>query len=213
MSVLQNQLLKWIAMTALAVLLLPGCAMFSSPGNSGTNTQVFDPPPPATTPENHLQIGDHIKVELTGPTGGSREKFSHISEQEVKDDGTISLEFIGAIPAAGRTPREVEKEITDKYVPAYYQYLTVNLTPSERYYYVGGQVNHPGRILYLGATTVSKAIQAAGDFTDYGNHKNVELTRVRGKVFKINCEALGEHPDFDLPVYPGDKIEVKKRIF
>ncbi len=71
----------------------------------------------------------------------------------------------------------------------------------------------PGRQIYVGQITVTKAITSAGDFADFANHKNVMLIRSNGQRFKLNCDAIlnGEAPD--PPVYPGDQIQVKKRSF
>ena len=64
-----------------------------------------------------------------------------------------------------------------------------------------------------GPVTVSKAITSAGDFTDFANHSKIWLIRANGDRFKLNLDAIlaGEQPD--PPVFPGDQIEVGRRIF
>lgn len=128
-------------------------------------------------------------------------------EERIKDDGTITLPLIGAVEAAGKTPGELQEVIHDLYVPSYYKDLIPG-TKQRRVYYVGGQVRQPGRQEYLGATTVTKAIQSAGDFTDFAARSHVELTRTDGKKFMVNCVKAATNPSLDLPVYPGDKIFV-----
>jgi hypothetical protein len=60
---------------------------------------------------------------------------------------------------------------------------------------------------------VTKAITSAGDFTDFANHKRVYLIRAGGQHFKLNCDKIlnGDAPD--PPVFPGDQIEVKRRLY
>jgi len=72
-------------------------------------------------------------------------------------------------------------------------------------------VRASGRQEYLGPTTVLKAIATAGDFTDFADRKNVILTRADGSQIAVDCIKAATDPALDLPVYPGDKIEVKIR--
>lgn len=136
-------------------------------------------------------------------------------EETIKEDGTITLPLIGAVKAAGKSAGELQKEIHDRYVPKYYNAnLTVTVKSQMRVYYVGGQVKAPGRQEYIGTTTVTKAIQSAGDFTDFAKRTAVELTRAGSKKpIKINCKKAQQDPSKDLPVYPGDKIHVPQRIW
>ena len=133
-------------------------------------------------------------------------------EERIKDDGTITLPLIGAVEAVGKTPDELQNEISDLYVPRYYKSLAPGGKP-RRVYYVGGQVRSPGRQEYIGTTTVTKAIQSASDFTDFANRKKVILTRADGKKYTVNCIKAAKDPALDLPVFPGDKIEVPERIW
>jgi protein involved in polysaccharide export with SLBB domain len=79
-------------------------------------------------------------------------------------------------------------------------------------FYVGGEVNKPGVFQYLGETTVTKAIQSAGDFTNFANRGKVWLIRASGERIKVNCNKALENPSLDLPVYPGDQIQVVRRL-
>jgi protein involved in polysaccharide export with SLBB domain len=83
----------------------------------------------------------------------------------------------------------------------------------EQFYFVGGQVKAPNRYPYAGPTTVTKAIQSAGDFTDFANKKKIKLTRPNGTSSIIDWFKAQEDPRLDLPVFPGDKIHVPQRIF
>ena len=71
----------------------------------------------------------------------------------------------------------------------------------------------PGRLIYAGPITVSKAITSAGDFTEYANRSKVWLVRSNGDRFKLNVNDILDGDQPDPPVYPGDQIEVTKRLF
>lgn len=161
-------------------------------------------PPSASDPQ--LAKGDNVRVTFSGTI-----EPIPPHEEQIKEDGTITLPLIGAIKAEGRTAGELQKEIHDKYVPDYYKRLTAIVTTDRRVYYVQGQVRASGRQEYIGPTTVLKAIASAGDFTDFANRKKVVLTRTDGKRLIVDCIKAAKDSVFDLPVFPGDKIEVPMR--
>ena len=185
---------------------LPGCGTHPPPKTAGstpsaTNANVQSP----------LRIGDKIRVELTGIP----DKIDPI-EQDIKDDGSITLPYIGRVIAAGKTSIESEKEISTNYVPTWYKHISVTVTPVARFFFVGGQVNNigpGGRILYTGPITVIGAIEAAGDFTPFADKKRVQITRVNGAIEHVNCVKAIKTPKLDLPIYPGDRIFVPLRKF
>jgi protein involved in polysaccharide export with SLBB domain len=152
--------------------------------------------------------GDVVTVDYSGTIQTIPENV-----QTVTEDGTITLPYIGAVRAAGLTSGELQNEIHDLYVPKYYVRLTVTVSSPQRVFYVGGEVKQPGRELYVGETTVTKAIQAAGDFTDFANRKKVKLIRNNGQIITVNCIKALQDPSLDPPVYPGDQIQVPRRIF
>jgi polysaccharide export outer membrane protein len=135
-------------------------------------------------------------------------------EDKIKEDGTITLMHNQTFVAANKTRAELEKEIRARYVPDWYKSFTVTVNSGQsRVYYVGGEVRSPGRQVYLGPISVTKAIQTAGDFTDFAKKTKVKLTRVDGRVQTVNCKkALGD-PRLDPEVYPGDKVTVPRRIW
>jgi polysaccharide export outer membrane protein len=114
--------------------------------------------------------------------------------------------------AAGKTVGKLQEELQALYVPDYYKSLSVVITTEERFVYVGGEVKNPGPHQYLPGMTVLKAIQSAGDFTEYGNRRNVTLTRASGRQETVNCSKAINDPKYDKLVYPDDRIHVKKRV-
>jgi len=200
----QKAFLKvWLLLPLLA-LLFAGCA-------TQDYTAVMAPPSEGDTngPAGaRLHVGDTITISFNGVP-----EPPITQEKSINDDGTISLSDIGIVKAAGRTTGELEQVIHDLYVPRIYLHLNVTVKAGDRVYYVRGEVKAPGRQVYVGQITVTKAITSAGDFTDFANPRNVILTRANGQRFKIDCKKIldGEMPDPG--VYPGDQIEVKRSRF
>lgn len=136
-------------------------------------------------------------------------------DQRVRDDGTITLLYNQAFHAVGKRTGDLEKEIHDFYVPRYFINLTVTvrISTDNRFYYVDGEVRVPSKYPYTASITVSKAIAAAGGFTDFANKTSVQLIRPNRKTQSVNYNKILTHPELDPQVFPEDRIHVKRRIF
>ncbi len=173
------------------------------------NSQAMIPPAAATNLDvAKLTVGDVVTITLSGLQDPLEPQ-----EKPINEDGSITLSDVGRIQAAGKTTGELEDYIHKLYVPAIYRHLnvTVKTTGDNRVYFVRGEVKSPGRLVYVGSLTVTRAITSAADFTDFANHKRVFLIRSNGQRFKLNCDKIlnGDAPD--PPVFPGDQIEDKRR--
>jgi len=153
-----------------------------------------------------FQVGDMVAVTFSGT---SENIPSH--EERIKEDGTITLFLIKSVQAAGKTPGELQRELQAEY-NKYYKTLVVTVRTYARVYYVGGEVKRPGTQEYLGQTSVTKAIQAAGDFTDFAKKSRIRVIRNDGTSLTVNFSKLIDDPSLDPPIYPGDKIHVPRRI-
>ncbi|MGA2748180.1 MAG: polysaccharide biosynthesis/export family protein [Verrucomicrobiota bacterium] len=199
---------------ALAVAaVLAGCGTDKRPAQRATPPGMQTQPPGANPMVvDPLRVGDKIRIALVGMPD-SKEP----TEQEVKDDGTVSVDFIGRIKAEGKTPGELQKEIQELLVPKYFTHLTVLVDTVARWIYVSGEITMSGmgggRVLYSGPITVTRAIAAAGDFSPFANKKHVRLTRVDKTVIIVNCKEALENPNLDPPVFPGDQIYVPRRFY
>ena len=131
-------------------------------------------------------------------------------EQAVADDGTITLPLLQErVKAAGKKVSELQDALRALYVPRYYHRMTVNIKRENRYYWVRGEVKRPGQLSYTGEMTVTKAISAAGDFTEYADRKNIQIIRGNGDKTKVTWKKAVENPiKYDLRVYPGDTVHV-----
>jgi protein involved in polysaccharide export with SLBB domain len=195
--------------TLLASIIFTGC---SSPTENIAFSDSRQPPPKtATLPAADVarfRVGDTVVVAFSGAPDSIADH-----EEAIKEDGNITLDLVGKIHALGKTTGQLQSEIQNDYVPTFYRRLTVTVKSSaDRVYYVGGEVRAPGPKEYLGDTTVTKAIQASGDFTDFAKHK-VWLNRADGQRIHVDCDAALKNPAEDPPVYPGDQIVVEKGIW
>lgn len=201
-----NLLKKLAGCFALAMALgwLTGCET-TNPGAFGPGGGTLPPPPVGDIGFN---VGDLVIVNFSGV-----EQPPQAHEERVKDDGTITLPLVGSLVAKGKTAGELQKEILAKYVPSLYTAsLNVTVKTQDRYFFVGGEVKGSSRFPWTDGMTLVKAIQTAGGFTDFAKRSKVRLTRLTGKTLIINYDRALEKPEFDVPVYPGDTINVPRKV-
>jgi polysaccharide export outer membrane protein len=190
-----------ICLGAVLLAFCIGCETLDHGGNAAAPTAAKMPSP------DILRTGDKIQVEYGDVPN------TPPSQQTIRDDGSIDLLHHQTFMAAGKTRAELSREIEKRYVPEFFKRLTVTIRVEDRFYFVGGEVRSPARIVYVGDMTVTKAIRSAGDFTDFANKKKVELIRGNGHREVIDCEKAMRDSKKDLPIYPGDQIYVPRRLF
>jgi protein involved in polysaccharide export with SLBB domain len=175
--------------------------------------RLLPQPIPSQTNVARFRVGQTVNVTFSGaPVGDILQSQPH--QQIIKEDGTITLPYIGSVYVLGKTAGEVQNEIYTNYVPKYYVRLTVTVMPGDSYFYVGGEVGHPGVFQYISDTTVTKAIQAAGGLTPFSSHGKIWLIRAStGKSIQVNYDQALRNPAKDPPVYPDDQINVEASIF
>jgi polysaccharide export outer membrane protein len=192
-----------IGLAASALLWLTACETLEPGGQSQAAA-----PAPATPGLDILRVSDPVIVTFAGVANSPGQH-----SERVLEDGTLTLPFGLKVKAEGKTRSQLQKEIYDLYVPKYYQpQMTITVQTENRFYWVNGEVRQPNRIVFSGETTVMRAIASAGGFTDFANRKKVRLTRANGEKLIINCDKALSDPSADRPVYPGDRIDVVRRI-
>lgn len=100
--------------------------------------------------------------------------------------GTLSVPFVGELPAAGKTTAEVAAAIGE----ALQHKLALSDKPEAsvemaqfRPFYISGEVQNPGQFPYVPELTVLKAISVAGGIrrnTDYGPQIGKDLVTAKG---------------------------------
>jgi polysaccharide export outer membrane protein len=198
-----NLFKSFAGVVAVVVLLfLVGCGTSSQNIGGAAGAPV----PPAAS--DRLNSGDLVIVTFSGI-----DTVLPQHEERIKEDGTITLSLIGSVKALGKTPGQVQREIRDLYVPKYYpESLNITVKSQDRFFFVGGEVRSPNRYLWADGMTIVKAIQTAGYFTDFAKTSKVRLTRQDGRTFTVNYDKALENPALDVPVYPGDTINVPRRV-
>jgi polysaccharide biosynthesis/export protein len=132
----------------------------------------------------------------------------------VRPDGVITLPLLGDVKAAGRTPSEVQKEVTQRFgefVRNEQVVVSIAIAQVNSYYFtVSGNVEHSG--LYTSKSYVStvEAVAMAGGPNKYAGDS---IYIVRGQPARripidLSSATSGEHPEQNLMVVRGDVIVV-----
>jgi polysaccharide export outer membrane protein len=132
----------------------------------------------------------------------------------VRPDGKVVMPLLGELQAAGKSPEELTKEITDNLTTNY-----MNITPHvyvnvikvmSKNYYINGEVGRPGKYPLVVPTKVSQALVQAGGFKDFANKKDVRIQR-GGKTFHFNFNEVskGKKLDQDIFLEPDDQIYIR----
>src|SRR5271163_2178769 len=133
----------------------------------------------------------------------------------VRPDGKISLPLLNDVQAAGLTPAELSKVITEglkKFINSPQVTVTVNEINSRRVY-VTGEVAHAGAFPLLPNMTVLQALSSSGGFTQFAKTKGIYVLRNEdGKQVKhpFNYKEVlaGRKQEENIALQPGDVIVV-----
>ena len=178
---------------------LAGCATDVSTGHN--------PVIPSAASASHLRPGDSLTIAIVGvpdPTTNS---------VQIDDRGLISLPFIGALKASGETTAGLTESIREAYVSQkIYTSVEISVSVTERYVYVGGEVEKPGRIIWTPDLTAAKAIESAGGFTLYAKEDKVSVVRNQ-LLYPIDIKLAQKDPSQDPRLEPGDSIQVSRSAF
>ncbi len=140
----------------------------------------------------------------------------------VNDNGELEVPYIGPVPAAGKTCKQLARDVKAALEKEYYYHATVILAldrVSEKsrgriYVYGSVRAQGPQEIPPDETYTVSKAIIRAGGFGDFANKRKIKLTRTGGKDFTVDLKRVIEegHSDEDVALQPDDTIYVPQKL-
>lgn len=136
---------------------------------------------------------------------------AYMNSYTVDMEGFVQLPVIGKINVLGKTTSEVNEMIRDSVINIL-SLPTVTVRLVNRYVSVLGEVRNPGHFVYSqDRFTIYNAIGLAGDINDYGNRREIVLTRnENGENIKINLD-LTRADILSSPYYfiqPNDLIYV-----
>ncbi len=97
----------------------------------------------------------------------------------VRSDGKISLPLVGEMQATGRSPLQLEQDITAKlkdFITTPEVTVIVQQVNSRKFNILG-EVTKPGSFPLTASTTVMDAIATAGGFRDFAKKSNVYVLR------------------------------------
>jgi len=128
-----------------------------------------------------VDYGDYINIELFGT-----DDDSYIVE--VKRDGTVSLDKIGAIRVAGLNFEQVTSLIKKKYTTAFIGVEAIVSLSAIRdiNILVTGNVNFPGMYTLSGNSNILQALNVVGGINQEGTLRNVTLKRANKETQNID---------------------------
>lgn len=97
----------------------------------------------------------------------------------VRSDGKISLPLVGEMAAAGKTPLQLEQDITEK-LKNFITTPQVNVTVEKvnsRKFNILGEVQKPGSYPLTASATIMDGIALAGGFRDFAKKAGVYILR------------------------------------
>ncbi len=174
---------------------------------------LFTPPPlPAPTPSGpaayRLKPGDPVVIILAGPAG-----LDEKIEDTLDERGLITLRYIGEIKASGRTATELKREIEAEYIhrKKIYREVYATVHVPNKFYFIGGEVRQPGRFPLVGRVTLSQAIVAAGNFTEWARPSRIVIVRNNERI-EVDFRRITSDPTLDVELKSSDVITVDRSV-
>ncbi len=185
-----------------------GVAPAPQPANTGGTAPASNAAESGVVNTPHYMIGSEDNLQIT-----VWKEPSLSGTIPVRPDGMISMNLLGDLPAAGRTPMQLANDITvrlKKYVQDPNVSVVVLAVNSQRIYMVG-EVGHVGPIPLAAGMTPLQAIATAGGLSPFANSKKIYIMRtVDGKAQKIpfNYKVALKGGDQGVELKSGDTIIV-----
>lgn len=137
---------------------------------------------------------------------------------QVSEAGTINYPLVGELEAGGRTPREVEQELTRLLGAKYLQNPQITVFVKEynsQRVTVEGAVKKPGVYPVVGGMSLLQALATAGGFETNADQTVLLVRQEHGKSFagKFDVSKMRDGTLEDIPVGAGDVIIVTTSDF
>ena len=158
-----------------------------------------------------LREGDVLKVTFPGNPNLN-------TTQPIRRDGVISMPLVGEIKAAGKTPKELEKDLIAAFsTQLLSKEVLVEVQSSTLPVYVSGAVLRPGKVVFDHSVGVLEAIMEAGgpDYTK-ANLKAVTVTRLEDgqyKTYTLNVKEMQAGRQKPFYLKPSDIVKVPERLW
>jgi len=174
-------------------------------------------PPAYYTPYDpttfHLAIGDVVEVSVFGFP-------DTVAVTPIAPDGKLYYHFMKGIPAVGRTPKAVERDI-EQAIQKYFNQPSVSILPrqfAENRFVALGKVVYPGVYSLDSALTIRQALARAGGLAQ-GIYRGttIQLAALKdsyllrkGERIPVDLDALINRNDASQDIYmrPGDVLYI-----
>jgi polysaccharide biosynthesis/export protein len=209
----------------LAAIWLTGCvSSLSNAGDSlGANGQVMRAAPATNAASDRViktaandgaasSSGDGYTIGPSDVLDISVFKVPELSKTlEVAPTGTINFPLVGEIPAMGKTPQQLERDLTAKLGAKYLQNPQVTVLVKEsnsQKVAIQGAVEKPGVYPLKGKTTLLELVAMAGGLKQSSDSTVLILRNNQGKraAAKFDVSAIQNGKAEDPPVQSGDVI-------
>ncbi|MEY4641978.1 MAG: hypothetical protein RLZZ227_1972 [Pseudomonadota bacterium] len=194
--------------TAFALLALLLSIVVTACSSSGSTGELFEQP--ARNTEFRIGPADVLSISILNQPDMAR-------TVTVRPDGMISFPLLDEVPAAGRTPKELEELLISglsQYMELIPGELSVVVDEVHSYTVsVLGQVRAPGRFEFQNNVTVLDALAQAGGLNEFASGSDIVILRNEpGGVKRLTFDykdLLSANPgNIQLAVYPGDIVMV-----
>jgi protein involved in polysaccharide export with SLBB domain len=165
---------------------------------------------PALAEEFILRPSDTIELKIGGVPANDAKAVT--GEYVIDGQGYINLLNLGQIKIAGLTLVTAQTVIETGYrTHDIYSRPTIAITmgTAHRWINIGGAVKTPQKVAYTSDLTVLASIEAAGGFSSSADQEKVRLVRA-DEVMIIDTKKIRANPSLDIPLEPGDRIEVPR---
>jgi len=165
---------------------------------------------PASAEEFLLRPSDTIQLKIGGVPANDAKAVT--GEYVIDGQGYISLPNLGRIKIAGLTLSAAQTVVETGY-RSHDIYtrptITITMGTAHRWISVGGAVKTPQKIAYKPDLTVLNSIDSAGGFSSSADQEKVRLLRA-DEVMIIDTKKIRANPSLDIPLEPGDRVEVPR---
>ncbi len=146
--------------------------------------------------------------------GGDTVRVAVYGEQElsqtyrISQSGHISVPLIGDVQAAGRSTKEIRREISERLANGYLRDPSVTVQVADpRPVFVLGEVGAAGQYPYAEGMSGLKVVALAGGYSPRAKRDRILITRVYdGRPVTFRANPLD-------PIHPGDAVRVPERLF
>lgn len=208
--------IAWGGILILGVLLVVSGCFSSNP----KDIKAFKRPYEAELTSNNFILQPPDEVEIRASRIPELDEQTHI----IRPDGKISLESVGEVHAAGRTPQELAENIRQKILNLYslpndHPVSVKVIANKSKVFYVLGEVYLSGPKPFTGRDTVLRAV-AKSRLTPLAWKERIQVIRPaikpedRPHIFEVNFDRMVAHGDLKKNVLleEGDIVYVPPTV-